>query len=265
MKSKALILAAGKGERLVRGLAYPKPLKRVAGVPLIVRILRNLEKAGIEEVGVIVGYLGDVLIEGIERYRFGNMKIEYIWNHEWDKPNGTSLLKAKDFVDGPTFLMMSDHLWSPELLEAVGAFPLESDEAVLGVDYDIPACFDLDDATKVAVDGDRVASIGKEIPSYDCLDTGVFRITPALMHELERVNGPEGCSLSHGVGALARSGKMRIANVGTATWIDVDTPTAHVEAERLIKLYGDTLRPASSRTRSVSGFPTAIPLVAAAG
>ena len=44
---KAVILAAGRGERLVNGMAYPKPLKRVAGVPLIVRILRNLERAGV--------------------------------------------------------------------------------------------------------------------------------------------------------------------------------------------------------------------------
>ncbi len=34
---RAIILAAGKGERLVNGLTFPKPLKRVAGVPLIVR------------------------------------------------------------------------------------------------------------------------------------------------------------------------------------------------------------------------------------
>ncbi len=29
------------------------------------------------------------------------------------------------------------------------------DESVLGVDYDIPRCFDLPDATKVKLDGDR--------------------------------------------------------------------------------------------------------------
>ena len=186
---KAIILAAGKGERLVNGFDFPKPLKRVAGVPLIVRVLRNLERAGVGEVGIVVGYLGDVLIQGVTRHRF-DLDIRFLWNDEYEKPNGTSVLKARDVVDGPTYLMMSDHLWSPDLIDAVGSYPLDDDEAVLGVDFDIDGCFDLDDATKVRLSSDRIVSIGKQIRRYDVLDTGVFRITPALMEELARVEGP---------------------------------------------------------------------------
>jgi len=239
---RAVILAAGKGQRLVNGFDFPKPLKRVAGVPLIVRVLRNLERAGVHEVGIVVGHLGDVLMQGLERHRF-SLDLRFYWNDEVDKPNGTSLLKAAEFVQGPTYLLMSDHLWSPDLIEAVGRAPLGEHEAVLGIDFDIPGCFDLPDATKVLLEGDRVLDIGKELPSYDALDTGVFRITPALIAELAAVNGTEGCSLSQGVAALARKGRMRVADVGDARWIDVDTPAAHIEAERLIRTYGDTLRP----------------------
>lgn len=240
--TKAIILAAGKGERLVNGFDFPKPLKRVAGVPLIVRVLRSLERADVQEVEVVVGYLGDVLVSSLRRYRF-DLDLRFVWNLQYEKPNGTSLLKARSFVDRPTFLLMSDHLWSPELFGAVARQPLASDESVLGVDFDIPRCFDLDDATKVLVDDDRIVDIGKTLPRYDALDTGVFRITPALLDELARVDGEHGCSLSQGVAALAARGRMRIADVGDATWIDVDTPAAHAEAERLIALYGDDLRP----------------------
>ena len=38
---RAIILAAGRGERLVNGYSFPKPLKEVNGIPLIVRVLRN--------------------------------------------------------------------------------------------------------------------------------------------------------------------------------------------------------------------------------
>lgn len=119
---RAVILAAGKGERLVNGFAFPKPLKRVAGTPLIVRVLRNLERAGIEEVGIVVGHLGDVLIESLGRHRF-DLDLQFFWNDEVDKPNGTSLLKARAFITDATFLLMSDHLWSPDLIEAVGRYP----------------------------------------------------------------------------------------------------------------------------------------------
>ncbi|MBK8173346.1 MAG: NTP transferase domain-containing protein [Sandaracinaceae bacterium] len=238
---KAIILAAGRGERLVSGLAYPKPLKRVGGVPLIVRILRNLERAGVDEVGIIVGYLGDVLTAALRRYPF-KMKLTFIENDEWHKPNGTSLLKARDFVTEATFVLMSDHLWSPELLTAVARYPLDEDEAVLGIDFDVPRCFDLPDATKVFIDGDRVVNIGKQLETFHALDTGVFRITPALMDELARVNGPDGCSLSQGVAALAARGQMRVVDVGDAMWIDVDTPATHAFAERQLSMYGDALR-----------------------
>jgi 1L-myo-inositol 1-phosphate cytidylyltransferase len=134
--------------------------------------------------------------------------LRFFWNREFHKPNGTSLLAAKEFVQGPTFLLMSDHLWSPELIERVRSYPLQSDEAVLGVDFKIEDCCDLDDATKVRLQGDRIVAISKELPDYHALDTGVFRITPAVIEALERVNGPDGCSLSQGIGQLAAQGKM---------------------------------------------------------
>ncbi|MAQ15546.1 MAG: nucleotidyltransferase [Sandaracinus sp.] len=241
--SRALILAAGKGSRLVQGRPYPKPLETVAGVPMIVRVIRGLKAAGVREVGVVIGHLGDVLRTELDSWDLG-VTISYFENDEVDKPNGTSVLKAAEFVTGPTFLLMSDHLWNPELVRRVGEYPLAVDESVLGVDFDIPRCFDLPDATKVRIDGDEIVEISKELPAYDCLDTGVFRITPALIEALRAADGPEGCSLSQGVGALAADGRMKVVDVGTARWIDVDTPDAREEAERLIAAYGETLAPA---------------------
>jgi choline kinase len=244
---RAIILAAGRGERLVNGKPYPKPLKSVNGVPLIVRVLRGLEQARVDEVGIVVGHLGDVLKHGLSQYRF-DLDVRFIENREFHKPNGTSLLKAKELVTGPTYLLMSDHLWSPELIQRVRRYPLAEAEAVLGIDFKISACIDLDDATKVAIRGDRVERIGKELPKYDALDTGVFRITPAVIDALEIVDGPEGCSLSQGMAELAREGRMRVVDVEDAAWVDVDTPLALDHAEGLLRKYGGALRP-SSRSR----------------
>ena len=237
---RALILAAGLGERLADGRPIPKPLREVAGVPLIVRIVRALEKGGVRQIGVIVGYLGQDLQAGLCRYEH-RAKLSFFQNDEYEKPNGTSVLKGRELVRGPTFLLMSDHLWSPSLLSSVGSYPITDRESVLGVDYRIDACFDLDDATKVRVRGDRIVEIGKELKDYNALDTGLFLITPALIEALDAVNGPEGCSLSQGVAALAAQGRMKAADIGNATWIDVDTPEAHAEAERLLAELGDDL------------------------
>lgn len=243
---RAIILAAGRGERLVRGKPYPKPLTPVNGVPLIVRVVRGLELAGVEQVSVVVGYLADILVAGLRRHRF-DLELSFVSNPEYDKPNGTSLLKAKRMVTGPTLLLMSDHLWSPDLVQRVRRFPLADDEAVLGIDFKVGDCIDLDDATKVAIRGDRVEQIAKDLPRYDALDTGVFRITPAVIEALERVDGPNGCSLSQGMAQLAASGRMRVVDVEDAAWIDVDTPMALAHAERLVRRYGQSLRPQAAQ------------------
>jgi 1L-myo-inositol 1-phosphate cytidylyltransferase len=248
--SRAIILAAGRGERLVSGKPYPKPLQKVRGVPLIVRVLRNLEAAGVDEVGIVVGHLGDVLIDALSAFPL-DLSLRFFWNHRPDLPNGTSLLAAKEFVRGPTFLLMSDHLWTPELLHRVRSYPLRADEAVLGIDYKIDECCDLDDATKVRLDGDRIVSIGKQLEVYDALDTGVFRITESVISALERVDGPKGCSLSQGMAELASRGKMRAVDVEGAAWVDVDTPMAHAHAEGLLRRYGSALRPLPSSTTAI--------------
>jgi 1L-myo-inositol 1-phosphate cytidylyltransferase len=232
-RDRGVILAAGLGSRLADGRPVPKPLREVAGVPLIVRIIRALEKGGIREIGIVVGHLGDELKSGLSDYEH-RAKLSFFPNDEYEKPNGTSVLKARDFVTGPTLLLMSDHLWSPRLLSSVVSYPIAERESVLGVDYRIDACFDLDDATKVQVQGDRITTIGKTLDDYNALDTGMFVITPAFIEALDVVNGPTGCSLSQGVARLAAEGRMKAADVGDATWIDIDTPEAHAEAERLI-------------------------------
>jgi 1L-myo-inositol 1-phosphate cytidylyltransferase len=249
---RAIILAAGRGERLVNGKPYPKPLKLVNGVPLIVRVLRGLELARVEEVAIVVGHLGEVLKEGLSRHRF-DFELRFVENQEFHKPNGTSLLKAKSFVRGPTYLVMSDHLWSPDLIQRLRRVAMADDEAVLGVDFKVEQCFDLDDATKVSVRGDRVEQIGKELGCYDALDTGVFRISPAVIEALERVDGPRGCSLSQGIGELARTRRMRVADVEDASWVDIDTPAALAHAEGLLRRYGPMLHP----VRSASGLTLA--------
>jgi choline kinase len=249
---RAIILAAGKGERLVQGLSFPKPLKRVGGVPLIVRSIRNLERAGVEEVVVIIGYLGEVLRSALSRYRFG-LKLTFVENDEYEKPNGTSLLKARAFVQGPTFVLMSDHLWAPSLIMPIDAYPLAVDEAVLGIDFDIARCVDIPDATKVFLAGERIVRISKELPEYHALDTGVFKVTEGLMEALERAEGPQGCSLSQGVQALAARGAMKAVSVGSAMWVDVDTPLAHAFAERSLARYGEDLWPVATPARVALG------------
>jgi len=75
---KAIILAAGRGERL-RPLTdrCPKPLIKVAEKPLIVHHLERLKAAGFNEVVINVSYLGDRIQSYLGTGQAWGMQITY--------------------------------------------------------------------------------------------------------------------------------------------------------------------------------------------
>jgi histidinol-phosphate aminotransferase len=214
----------------------------VAGVPLIVRVLRTLEAAGIEHAVVVVGHCGDLIKKVVRQEAEVGLKVSFVENTDYLKKNGVSVLAAAGYIDRECVLTMSDHLYSPELVRRLLAAEIPADGAALAVDYDIPRCFDLDDATKVGVERGRIVRIGKELPTYDALDTGVFRIGPSLVAELSRVAEQNGdASLSDGVQALSRRGVFAAVDVGEVRWIDVDTQPALERAEAMLRVFGEDL------------------------
>jgi len=75
---KAMILAAGRGERL-RPLtdATPKPLLEVRGKPLIVHHLEALSRAGFTEIVINLSWLGDQVRDLLGDGSGFNLSIEY--------------------------------------------------------------------------------------------------------------------------------------------------------------------------------------------
>jgi 1L-myo-inositol 1-phosphate cytidylyltransferase len=92
---------------------------------------------------------------------------------------------------------------------------------------------DLDDVTKVRVEGGAIRDIGKELTEYNAFDTGIFLCTPALFGALEESFRDGDYSLSGGIRVLASRGKARVFDVGDALWIDVDDSPAYARAEAL--------------------------------
>ena len=231
----ALILAAGNGSRLatVAG-AMPKPLVELHGRPLIEHILLGAQEAGIERFIVVAGYRADAVRSWAEGQRLCGTKIEVIENHEYKtKANGVSLLKARHLLTEPFLLLMSDHIFEPETAAGLLRQPIKNDEVILAVDHKLDRIFDMDDATKVLHKAGQIVAIGKLLPVYNAVDTGMFLCTPAIFSALEfaTVNGD--CSLSDGMRLLAEQGQFRAFDIGDGMWQDVDTPEALAHAESM--------------------------------
>jgi 1L-myo-inositol 1-phosphate cytidylyltransferase len=231
---KCLIIAAGQGTRL-RSIAPSKPLAQVAGRPLIEHVLGSAAAGGATEFVVVTGYEPGPLEAFLALFaeRTG-LAIQVVRNEEWARPNGVSVLAAEPRLGSEFILLMSDHLFDPEILSDMIAADRKGAALTLGADRAVDnPLLDLDDATKIEVaEGDRIARIGKTLPHYDAIDTGIFIATPELLEALRASLAAGGAgSLSEGVQALADSGRAFIRDIGGRWWLDVDDEAAFAKAE----------------------------------
>ncbi len=231
---KCLIIAAGQGTRL-RSIAASKPLARVAGLPLIEHVVRRAAAGGATEFLVVTGYEPEPLeaFLGELADRIG-LPIQILRNPDWARPNGISVLAAEARLDSDFVLLMSDHLFDPEILRDMIAADRGAAVLTLGADHEVDnPLLDLDDATKIELgEGGRIRRIGKTLARYDAIDTGIFIATPALLDALRSSLAAGGTgSLSEGVQALADAGRAFTRDIGGRWWLDVDDEAAFAKAE----------------------------------
>lgn len=231
---KCLIIAAGQGTRL-RGIAPSKPLARVAGVALIEHVVNAAAAGGATGFVVVTGYAPEPLeaFLGSLAERSG-LAIELVRNEDWGRPNGVSVLAAASRLGSEFILLMSDHLFDPEILSGMIAADRAGAALTLAADFAIDnPLLDLDDATKIELgEGGRIRRIGKTLARYDAIDTGIFIAGPQLLEALRASLAAGGSgSLSEGVQALADEGRAFVWDCGGRWWLDVDDEAAFAKAQ----------------------------------
>jgi choline kinase len=234
--NECLILAAGNGSRIASlSGSSPKPLVRLIGVPLLEHIVMSSHAAGIEKFVIVVGYRAEAIRNWLDSRSFKGISIKLVENPDYYKANGVSALVAKSCFQNPFLLLMADHIFEPATARALLQQQLGHEQVILGVDYNIGRVFDLDDATKVRLEGENIVDIGKELACYDALDTGMFLCSPALFDRLESAKKGGNCSLSDGMRLLSQEQKLKGFDIGSGHWQDVDTPEAFAYAERIFE------------------------------
>jgi len=233
---KCLIIAAGKGHRL-QSKGDSKPLVPLFGIPLIERVIRCALKAGADDFFVVTGYQGEGVRVFLDRLaeRLG-IGITPIVNEDWEKENGLSVLKARDFLSEPFLLLMADHLFDPSIVCNLFAQPLAKGGMVLGVDTNMTnPLIDLEDVTRVRTEGGKIRDIGKNLKDYNGFDTGLFVCDPAIFDALDRcVEATGDISFSGAVRELAGNGLANAMDINGQFWVDVDDPNAFRRAENAL-------------------------------
>ncbi len=224
---KGVILAAGDGDRLGSlTLTCPKVLLPVNGAPLIRYPIEALVAAGISEIAIVVGYLGDKVIEVLGSGSDFGVKLQYISNSDYLGGNAISVYKARDWVQGdPIVLCMGDHIIEREPVKRL--LDRQTFNETLCVDYTPAQYHQIAEATKVIVDNAGcIKDIGKDLVYWDALDTGVFLLTGNFfqaLHELVQNCGTN-IEISDVIRFLTSQGhRFDTCNVSGCSWADVDT------------------------------------------
>ena len=239
MIEQALVLAAGHGSRLRDHVSVPhKALVEIEGESLLVRTCRILGRVGLREMVIVTGHRGAELRTAMEEAGELGLELRFVENADWQRSNGLSVLAAARVLERNYLLMMADHLFDPAMIEEMRNVDLAADEVGLAVDYKLDSIFDMDDATKVRLEGERIVEIGKEITDYNAIDTGLFACGAALVACLAEVRAQKGdASLTDGMRVLIERGKFRAMDIGPAWWQDVDTPGALAHGAELLQAH----------------------------
>ncbi|BCJ04802.1 nucleotidyltransferase family protein [Pseudomonas mosselii] len=218
---KAMILAAGKGERMrPLTLHTPKPLVPAAGKPLIEYHLEALARAGIREVVINHAWLGQQIEDHLgDGSRFG-LSIRYSPEGE-PLETGGGIFKALPLLGDAPFLLVNGDVWTDYDFTGLNA-PLQGLAHLVLVDN--PGHHGRGDFRLA----DGQVSDGDEAPGTLTF-SGISVLSPALF---------EGCQ----AGAFKLAPLLRKAMVeGRVSgehyrghWIDVGTLERLADVERLI-------------------------------
>ncbi len=109
---RALILAAGKGERMrPLTLFTPKPLLEVGNQPLIERHIERLKEAGIDNIIINTSWLAQQIFDRLGDGKRLGVRLRY--SHEGDEPleTGGGMYNALPLLGDEPFLVVNGDTW----------------------------------------------------------------------------------------------------------------------------------------------------------
>ena len=218
---KAMILAAGRGERL-RPLTdrIPKPMLSVGGEALIVHQIRWLRRAGITDIVINLHHLGTQIEERVGRGHDLGVTVQYS-REETLLDTGGGIKAALPLLGAAPFLVLNGDIWTnypfrqlTDLAPAAGHLVLTPKPAHR-------------DTADFALEGDRVRRNGNS--DDDLVFTGIAVLNPALFDTVPC--GP--FNVAHALYFDAATAGRLTGEVFHGSWFDIGSPTQLKAVRRL--------------------------------
>lgn len=220
---KAMILAAGRGERMRHLTEHtPKPLLRVGGKALIEYSIENLAAAGFRDIVVNVAYLGRQIVEFCGDGRQWGVKIVYSDEGDSALETAGGIAKALPLLGDQPFLVVNSDIVCDFPLANLRGEVVDLAHLVLIDNPPHHPCgdFSLDDEGLLAEQGDK---------KFTFSGIGIYR--PALFADIPL----EPLKLRPVLNRAMRERRVS-GEKFDGLWLDIGTPERLQAIESLVKL-----------------------------
>jgi NDP-sugar pyrophosphorylase family protein len=242
---KAVILAAGRGTRLRPYTdSLPKCLVPLNGTPILQRQIEALDRAGVRDCILVVGYLS-AEIRALIGQRWGGVRVSYVENPRYHETNNLySLWLARKEMDDDILLLEGDLVFDEGLLLDLSRSPY-ADAAVVDVYRS-----SMEGTVVIAAGGVANAMVLKSAQpagfdySAALKTVNIYRLSQAtlarhFLPELDRfvTNGQVNQFYEAALAELIDQGRLRLGVhlPGTRRWAEIDTVEDLVEARRIFQ------------------------------
>lgn len=231
MIKKAVIMAAGRGARMLHMTDdLPKVLTKVNGQPFLFYLLEHLRRAGIEEIGLIVGYKKELIAEYLKKEGLRATLIE----QKEQLGTGDAVKQAADFVgNGPFLCLAGDHLWSIEDIQRA----MHEDEYshITGMHSKTPERYGV-----LFAKGEYLNQIVEKPKEHvgNLVNISLYKFTPEIFDALKQIQkSPRGeYEITDAINILAAKGLVKI-NVLKDYWIDLGSIEDLPDVRKMLSKY----------------------------
>ncbi|MGB9676079.1 MAG: bifunctional sugar-1-phosphate nucleotidylyltransferase/acetyltransferase [Candidatus Bathyarchaeales archaeon] len=237
---KAVVLAAGEGVRLQPiTLTRPKHIIKIGGKPLLEHCLNALKTSGINEVLIVIHYMGEAIREYFGDGENFGLKIEYV-EQKAVLGTGNAVSAAEPFVNEAFLLVYGDLLFSKEAVTRVLNVYKKEEEAsavMAVVPVEIPENYgmvELDDEGRVK----KLVEKPKrgEVPT-NLANAGIYVFSTEIFEKVRETSASVRGELeiTDAISLLIREKKnVLAAKIPKEEWMDIGRPWDLLEANRWI-------------------------------
>jgi len=228
MVNKVVIMAAGKGTRMLPLTSdIPKPLIEINGKPFLYYLMNNLNKAGYDDIGIIVGYKAEKIEIFLREHNFNATLI----SQDEQLGTGHAVKTTEKFVNGKNFLVLAgDHLWSVEDLKR---FNIDDDmNYIAGLKHKNPEHYGV-----LLEENEYLKAIIEKPKKFvgDLINISLYKFTPEIFQELEELkeSSRKEYELTDAVTMLAKQEKVKVIKIKDF-WLNLGVISDILKIEKFI-------------------------------